>query len=128
MSINHQESPHKSPLTKAQRRAVREAAFAVNGARAIMANRLEPADSLDPFFTPPFGTRALVEHVLPVLGIQPIDLRDLTAWEHAAGEGYMAEPLAEYFGRVIATDVHPYGYAEAPVDFLSEEPIAMLTG
>src|SRR5262249_15486403 len=81
----------------------------INGARAIMASRKEPKDSLDPFWTPPWATRALVERVLPVLGIAPSDLAGMSAWEHACGEGHMAEPLAEYFGRVIASDVHNYG-------------------
>jgi hypothetical protein len=92
----------------------------INGARAIMAARQEPADSLDFFPTPPFATRALIEHALPALGIGRTDLLDMAAWECACGEGHMAEPLAEYFGRVVATDVHDYGYGEAPVDFLFE--------
>jgi DNA-binding Lrp family transcriptional regulator len=91
-----------------------------NGARAIMASRREPDDSLDYFPTPPWATRALIERVLPVLGIQPRDLADMDAWEPACGEGHMAAPLAEYFRRVIATDVHDYGYGEALVDFLLE--------
>jgi hypothetical protein len=91
-----------------------------SGARALMASRQEPTDSLDYFPTPPFATRALIERVLPVLAIRQSDLANMTAWEPACGEGHMAEPLAEYFGRVIATDIHEYGYGEAPVDFLSE--------
>src|SRR5262245_14564477 len=85
-----------------------------------MASRQEPADSLDYFPTPPWATRALVEHVFPALGIRPSDLAGMDALEPACGEGHMAEPLAEYFGRVIATDLHDYGYGEAPVDFLDE--------
>jgi hypothetical protein len=87
-----------------------------NGARALMASRQEPADSLDFFPTPPWATRALIERVLPVLCIR--DLARMDAWEPACGEGHMAEVLTEYFGRVIATDLHDYGYGEAPVDFL----------
>jgi hypothetical protein len=52
-------------------------------ARALMASRQEPSDSLDFFPTPPWGTRALIERVLPALGIRPTDLRGLTAWEPA---------------------------------------------
>jgi hypothetical protein len=92
-----------------------------NGARATMASRHEPDESLDYFPTPPWATRALIERVLPVLGIRPADLAHKTGWESACGEGHMAEPLAEYFGSVIATDIHDYGYGEAPVDFLSED-------
>ena len=91
-----------------------------NGARAIMASRLEPTDGLDFFPTPPWATRALIERVLPVLGVRPADLARLTVWEPACGEGHMAEALAEYFGTVIATDIHDYRYGEAPVDFLDE--------
>jgi hypothetical protein len=92
-----------------------------NAGRAIMARRQEPADSLDFFPTPPWATRALIECVFPVLGIRQSDLAKVTVWEPACGEGHMAEPLSEYFGRVIATDIHDYGYGEAPVDFLSED-------
>jgi len=91
----------------------------LQAARAIMASREEPGDSLDFFPTPPFATRAMIDHVLPALGIAPSDLAGMTVWEHACGEGHMAEPLAEYFGHVIATDVHPYGYGET-LDFLDE--------
>jgi hypothetical protein len=90
----------------------------INGARAIMASRHEPDDSLDFFPTPPFATRALIERVLPVLNVRENDLSSSTAWESACGEGHMAEVLTEYFGRVVATDVFDYGYGEAPVDFL----------
>jgi hypothetical protein len=92
-----------------------------NGARALMASRQEPANSLDFFPTPPFATRALIERVLPILGIRQSDLAKMNAWESACGEGHMAEPLTEYFGQVIATDIHDYGYGEAQVDFLSED-------
>jgi hypothetical protein len=91
-----------------------------NGARALMASRQEPANSLDFFPTPPWATRALIERVLPALGIAPGDLARQTAWEMGCGEGHMAEVPGEYFGCVIATDLHDYGYGEAPVDFLDE--------
>jgi hypothetical protein len=91
-----------------------------NGAHAIMAFRKEPADSLDFFPTPPFATRALVERVFPELGIKPADLAKLAAGEHACGEGHMAEVLAEYFGHVIASDIHDYGYGKSGIDFLSD--------
>lgn len=69
---------------------------------AVMQRRVEPADSLDFFPTPPWATRALVEHVLG-------DVSAESCWEPAAGEGHMAEVLAEYFAQVIASDVHDYG-------------------
>ncbi|QFR32407.1 SAM-dependent DNA methyltransferase [Ancylobacter sp. TS-1] len=84
------------------------------GARAIMASRQEPPDSLNFFPTPPWATRAFVEHVaLPVLGVR----RHETVWEPACGEGHMAEPLAETFRFVAASDIHPYGYGKV-ADFL----------
>lgn len=92
-----------------------------NGARAIMGSRLEPADSLDFFPTPPWATRALIEHVFPSLDLGAMGL---SAWEPACGEGHMAEPLREYFSTVIATDIHDYDYGDQ-ADFLDNgEPYA----
>lgn len=75
-----------------------------NGARSIMGSRQEPDDSLDFFPTPPYATRALVERVLPQLGIQKIE----TAWEPACGEGHIAGVLQEYGTHVYATDIFDY--------------------
>lgn len=72
------------------------------GSRAVMARRREPPDSLDFFPTPPWATRALMECVP---GITP----RADVWEPAAGQGHMADVLAEYFGYVHASDVHDYG-------------------
>lgn len=60
--------------------------------------------ALDYFPTPPWATRALCEFLEDQVG----DLKPLTCWEPAAGEGHMARPLQEYFGDVRATDVHAY--------------------
>lgn len=87
---------------------------------AVMAQRIEPKDSLDDFPTPPWATRALVEEVLmPVFGINGSDC--LTCWEPAANRGLMAEPLSEYFAHVHGSDVHDYGspYGYAVGDFLA---------
>lgn len=89
-----------------------------NGARAIMASRVEPDDSLDYFPTPPWGTRALIEHVLPAAGVHKLG----DAWEPACGEGHMAEVLRESFKDVLATDVFDYGYG-AVFDFLKGDPV-----
>jgi hypothetical protein len=78
----------------------------VNGARAIMAGRLEPDDSLDYFPTPPWATRALLEDVLPHLGIDPHDLGRV--WEPACGEGHISGVLAEYGCESTATDIFDY--------------------
>lgn len=84
-----------------------------NTSHAVMAQRHEAADSPDDFPTPPWATRAFVEHVI---GVEAA--RGLTCLEPACGRGYMAKPLKEYFGQVEASDAYHYGYA--PVrDFLS---------
>lgn len=81
---------------------------------AVMAQRSEPADSLDFFPTPPWATRAFVHHVArPELGVLIPD----QILEPACGEGHMAEPLKEVFPFVAASDVHSYGYGEVE-DFL----------
>jgi hypothetical protein len=76
-----------------------------NKSHAVMAQRAEAMDSLDDFPTPPWATRALLEHVLK--GRQ---LSDLTCLEPACGVGHMAKVLDEYFGEVQSSDVHDYGY------------------
>lgn len=72
-----------------------------NRSHAVMAQRSEPHDSLDHFPTPPWATRALMEHVIG---------DSHTAWEPACGDGSMYRPLCEYFGQVFASDVHDYGW------------------
>ncbi|NOD99579.1 SAM-dependent methyltransferase [Ruegeria sp. HKCCD6228] len=85
-----------------------------NTSHAVMAQRTEAKDSLDDFPTPPWATRALIEHV-----IEPENgTANLSALEPACGRGYMAQALKEYFGTVHASDTHDYGYSEVS-DFLS---------
>ncbi|NOU05340.1 MAG: SAM-dependent DNA methyltransferase [Hyphomicrobiaceae bacterium] len=86
-----------------------------NGGSSVMATRREPPHSLDFFPTPPFGTRALCEHVLRTR----FDLRQMTCLEPAAGEGHMAEVLREYFKRVHASDVFDYGKGYAVGAFVA---------
>jgi hypothetical protein len=78
-----------------------------------MAQRVEHADSLDDFPTPPWGTRAFLNHYFGDGG-----LSELSVWEPACGRGHMAQVLAEYFGAVRASDVFNYGYGEVQ-DFLT---------
>lgn len=85
-----------------------------NTSHAVMAQRVEAADSLDNFPTPPWATRALLEHVIADAG----PFRKLSCLEPACGAGHMAKPLKEYFGRVKASDIHSYGYGSV-ADFLS---------
>lgn len=79
-----------------------------------MAQRSEAKDSLDDFPTPPWATRALIEHVLP-----DIELSSLTCLEPACGMGHMAKVLKEYFEKVQCSDVYDYGYG-ATRDYLKD--------
>jgi hypothetical protein len=76
-----------------------------NKSHAVMAQRSEAADSLDDFPTPPWATRALLEHVL-----HSSELSELTCLEPACGVGHMSKVLKEYFGEVQSSDIHDYGY------------------
>jgi hypothetical protein len=91
-----------------------------NRSHAVMAQRREADDSLDDFPTQPWGTRALIEHVLKPKGF-PLGV----CWEPACNRGYMARPLMEYFERVEASDIFHYGWEiqECQHDFLM--PIAV---
>lgn len=84
------------------------------GSTAVMALRHEALDALDFFPTPPWATRALLQHVIPdACG---------TVWEPAAGERHMADVLDEHplFPWVTATDVHDYGRLDAVGSFTGE--------
>ena len=89
-----------------------------NAASVVMAQRKEPKDSLDLFPTPPWATRALVEHVL-----KPLDLYNASeaVWEPACGLGHMVRPLREYYDAVYYSDIKDYGGSDEviPLDFLS---------
>ncbi|MFZ4807501.1 MAG: SAM-dependent DNA methyltransferase [Hyphomicrobiaceae bacterium] len=81
-----------------------------------MASRREAPDALDFFPTPPWATRALLEHVYPFQMTTALQ----TCWEPAAGEGHMAEVLRPYFRAVHASDVHDYGRGYAQGSFVGE--------
>ena len=78
---------------------------AQNLSHAVMAQRHERADSLDDFPTPPWATRALLEHV-----IGPENVASLRCLEPACGRGHMAATLSEFFDEVVASDIFPYGF------------------
>lgn len=86
--------------------------------RATAHARVESEYSADFFPTPPWATRALVEHVLKHLR-RDGHCKFQTVWEPACGHGHMAEPLAEYFKKVYASDLHAYGYGDADTNFLT---------
>lgn len=79
-----------------------------------MSQRTEPKDSPDDFPTPPWATRALIEHVLD----RKNDLSKMTCLEPACGAGHMARALKEYFGGVESSDAYQYGYGHQR-DFLT---------
>lgn len=84
--------------------------MAQNTRSGVMQQRVEADDSLDDFPTPQWATRALIEHVLkPRLGLGP-RLPQLAGLEPCCNRGFMARPMAEYLGRVWASDVHDYGW------------------
>jgi hypothetical protein len=84
---------------------------------AVVQRRVEPADSLNFFPTPPWGGRAFVEHVaLPLLGACPYAI----IGEPACGEGHLAEPLRESFPNVRCADVFDYGRGYPVGDFLGQ--------
>jgi hypothetical protein len=85
-----------------------------NKSHAVMAQRTEAADSLDDFPTPPWATRALLEHVLSE---DRKSLKELSCLEPACGVGHMAKVLAEYFAVVSSSDIYNYGFGEQR-DFL----------
>jgi hypothetical protein len=83
-----------------------------------MAQRVEPKDSADDFPTPPWATRALIEHVIG----NKKTLKTQTCLEPACGAGHMANVLKEYFREVHAADAYDYGYG-VKRDFLTQ-PVA----
>lgn len=83
-----------------------------NTSSAVMAQRSEPADSLDDFPTPPWGGRALAEHVLG-----RVALAGKTVWEPAVNRGYLKRGLDNYAGRVFGSDIHDYGAGFPVFDF-----------
>lgn len=84
-----------------------------NTSHAVMSQRTDELDSPDDFPTPPWATRALIEHV-----IGRSRLTGLTCLEPACGAGHMAKVLQEYFERTESFDAFSYGYAPTR-DFLS---------
>lgn len=78
-----------------------------NTTHAVMAQRHEAAESPDDFPTPPWATRALIEHVIGKAGLET-----MSCLEPACGRGHMSRALEEYFGSVDSSDAHQYGYGQ----------------
>jgi hypothetical protein len=86
-----------------------------NTSHAVMAQRTEPKDSPDDFPTPPWATRALLEHIIPDKGA----LKNFTCLEPACGAGHMAKVLSGYFSKTDSSDAYDYGYGTVR-DFVEE--------
>lgn len=86
--------------------------MSANTSAAVMNQRSEPHDSLDDFPTPPWATRALIEHVI---GDQ---WRSHLAWDPACNRGFMVRALEEYFSSVAASDIFDYGFDFDVRDYL----------
>lgn len=85
-----------------------------NTSHAVMQQRTEARDALDDFPTPPWATRALCEWLVAE-GQEP---HRMICREPTANRGHMVAPLWEYFGGVIASDVHDYGRGFPVQDYL----------
>jgi hypothetical protein len=85
-----------------------------NTSHAVMSQRIEAPDSPDDFPTPPWATRALLEHVLG--GISAT--QDMTCLEPASGAGHMSKVLAGYFSEICSSDIEDYDFGYVR-DFLS---------
>ena len=81
-----------------------------------MSQRAEPPDSRDDFPTPPWATRALIEHVIRDTAL----FKKQTCLEPACGAGHMAKVLEEYFFQVNASDKYKYGYGHCH-DYLADD-------
>ncbi|WP_340109480.1 hypothetical protein [Pikeienuella sp. HZG-20] len=88
-----------------------------NLSSAVRQQRREPHGSLNDFPTPPWATRALLTH--PAV---TDDFSAMTVREPAANRGHMVRPLAERFGRVLASDIFDYGAGYREVDYLFDAP------
>ncbi len=92
----------------------------MTGARSnpsVLSHRFEPADDHDFFPTPPWATRAFCELVLADIVGGGDQFKKLSVVEPACGSGDMARPLAEYFGKVHASDLVDRGFGTV-ADFL----------
>jgi len=79
-----------------------------NTSSAVMQQRRAGRDEYDYYPTPPWGTRALCDFLNTEFYAGFQDLSDLTVWEPACGEGFMARPLGEYFKTVKTTDIQDF--------------------
>lgn len=70
-----------------------------------MQSRTEKSDSLDDFPTPPWATRAFIDHALKHYA-DPSD----SVLEPCCNRGFMSRPLMEYFRKVESSDIGFYDW------------------
>jgi hypothetical protein len=100
----------------------------INGARSVMASRVDRDDhALDFYPTPPWTTRALFERVLPHIFPRQNPPHSYlgSVWEPACGEGHMLKVIEEYTDRVDGSDIHDYGGMgpDSIIDFVNAHNI-----
>jgi hypothetical protein len=105
-------------VSHARERIISGRAKIIDAPRPNEAGRVQPPGDLDYSPTPPWATRALIEHVFVHLARRG-HCKFQKVWEPACGEGHIAEVLGEYFQHVYASDLHPWGYGDIG-DFLTE--------
>jgi hypothetical protein len=94
-----------------------------NTSSAVMQQRSEAHNSLDDFPTPPWATRALCEWIAD----SGFDTQSMTCREPAANRGHMVNPLREYFGTVIGSDIHDYGAGFPVQDYIfGADPVGVV--
>ena len=86
-----------------------------NTSHAVMAQRIEPQDSPEMTSLPHHGLHV---HLWSMYWRTKTHCGKCRCLEPACGAGYMAKPLEEYFGKVIAADAYYYGYGQVR-DFLA---------
>lgn len=77
-----------------------------NTSHAVMSQRVEAKDSPDDFPTPPWATRAFLEHIID----DKESFAEQSCLEPACGAGHMAKVLSEYFSDVECSDAFDYSY------------------
>jgi hypothetical protein len=92
-----------------------EMAIDMKNTYAVKAQSNSSKEELDDYPTPPWATRALMEHV-----ISSEFFKGQICWEPAANRRFMSRPLMEYFDYVMESDINNYGENNV-VDFLETE-------
>jgi hypothetical protein len=81
--------------------------MAQNTSHAVMQQAKDRKDTVGDFPTPPWATRAMVEHVLKP---RYTGLSEMSVWEPSCNRGFMSRPLQECFLSVHSSDISDYGW------------------